>query len=109
MASRPTAEPKTRSGRTKADPGASLAQRFGALIRERRKELKLTQDDLALASGVSRRLVIDLEDGRAGIRLGRALLVAEALGLRLFDLMKTHAPVPGPMLPDLPDDADLPP
>lgn len=107
MAPRPKAKPKLQPKRHGADPGSGLAQRFGTLVRERRRELKLTQDDLALASGVSRRLIINLEDGMAGIRLGKALLVAEALGLRIFDLM-THADTDGPLLPDLPDETDLP-
>ena len=37
--------------------GATLA--FGSLIRSRRKELKMRQNDLALASGVGRRFVIE--------------------------------------------------
>ena len=34
---------------------------FGALIRSRRKVLKMRQDQLALATGVGRRFLIDLE------------------------------------------------
>ena len=55
---------------------------FGALIRSRRKVLKMRQDQLALATGVGRRFLIDLEAGKPSCQLGRSLLVAEALGLR---------------------------
>ena len=54
---------------------------FGALIRSRRKVLKMRQDQLALATGVGRRFLIDLEAGKPSCQLGRSLLVAEALGL----------------------------
>lgn len=69
---------------------------FGALIRSRRKVLKMRQDQLALATGVGRRFLIDLEAGKPSCQLGRSLLVAEALGLG-----KTATT---PELPDLPQE-----
>lgn len=57
------------------------ALQFGALIRSRRKALKMRQDHLALATGVGRRFLIDLEAGKRSCQLGRSLLVAQALGL----------------------------
>src|ERR1700704_778894 len=59
---------------------AALA--FGSLIRSRRKALKMRQDQLALATGVGRRFLIELEAGKPTCQLGRSPLVAEALGLR---------------------------
>ena len=59
---------------------------FGSLIRSRRKMLKMRQDQLALATGVGRRFLIDLEAGKPTCQLGRSLLVADALGLRLADM-----------------------
>lgn len=84
--------------------GQELAARFGALIRERREALKLRQDDLALATGVGRRFIIDLEAGKATCQLGKALLIAMAVGLRPLDVMSTGEA--GGALPDMPDDAD---
>jgi transcriptional regulator with XRE-family HTH domain len=55
---------------------------FGRLIRSRRKALHMTQDQLALATGVGRRFLIDLEAGKATCQLGLSLVVAEALGIR---------------------------
>jgi len=65
---------------------ASEATRsFGLLIRSRRKALNMTQDQLALATGVGRRFLIDLEAGKTTCQLGLSLLVAEALGHRVVD------------------------
>ena len=87
---------------------SEVAFAFGALIRSRRKMLKMRQDQLALATGVGRRFLIDLEAGKPSCQLGRSLLVAEALGLR-----SAGGPVLGggspktansPELPDLPQE-----
>jgi len=83
--------------------GRQPAARFGALVRERRKALGMTQDDLALASGVGRRLIIDLEAGKPSLQLGKALVVAGAVGLRVLDLM-TQDNAENALLPDMPED-----
>ncbi|MFZ4807412.1 MAG: helix-turn-helix domain-containing protein [Hyphomicrobiaceae bacterium] len=88
--------------------GREAAARFGRLVRERREALGLRQDDVALATGVGRRFIVDLEAGKASCQLGKALLVAEAVGLRPFDLM-TETNADNALLPDLPDDDGLPP
>jgi transcriptional regulator with XRE-family HTH domain len=59
---------------------------FGRLIRSRRKALNMTQDQLALATGVGRRFLIDLEAGKTTCQLGLSLVVAEALGIRSGEL-----------------------
>ncbi len=79
------------------------AARFGGLIRARRKALNMNQDDVALATGVGRRFIIDLESGKPSCQIGKALLVAEAVGLRLFDLL-ADASANDAALPDVPDD-----
>ena len=84
-----------------------VAHVFGSLVRSRRKAMRMRQDQLALATGVGRRFVIDLEAGKPSCQLGRSLLVAEALGLR-----SAGGPVLGgppktattPELPDLPQE-----
>ncbi len=78
------------------------AARFGALVRERREALKMRQDDLALAAGVGRRFILELEAGKPSCQLGKALVVANALGLRPLDVMG-HGPEDNPLLPDIPD------
>ncbi len=80
------------------------AQQFGALVREHREALKMRQDDVALATGVGRRFILELEAGKPSCQLGRALVVAAAVGLRTFDLMSANNDADNPLLPDLIDD-----
>jgi hypothetical protein len=63
----------------------------------------MSQDQLALATGVGRRFLIDLEAGKTSCQLGRSLVVAEALGLRPADILKAGMPSPAGAVPDLPD------
>lgn len=83
---------------------AIRAAAFGAIVRGRRKALKLRQDQLALATGVGRRFVIELEAGKPSCHLGRSLLVADALGLTVADLLGAGAAA----VPALADDSELP-
>jgi DNA-binding XRE family transcriptional regulator len=74
---------------------AEVARTFGLLTRSRRRALNMTQDQLALATGVGRRFLIDLEAGKVTCQLGLSLVVAEALGLRTSDVvngMQSAAP-----------------
>ena len=87
--------------------GEQEAARFGSLVRERRKALKMNQDALALATGVGRRFIIDLEAGKTTCELGRSLVVANAVGLRIFDLLQQDGS-DNALLPDMPDDEGLP-
>jgi transcriptional regulator with XRE-family HTH domain len=84
---------------------------FGSSIRHRRKTLNMRQDELALATGVGRRFLIDLEAGKPTCQLGRSLLVADALGLRVTDLLASanlslSAPTTGQELPDLTEEVE---
>lgn len=56
-------------------------EQLGALLRERRNRLGLTQEEVALSAGVHRRVVGDLERGVREARLGNVLAVTTALGL----------------------------
>src|ERR1700732_2807223 len=100
------------SDETAVDRRASeAASGFGSLIRSRRKALKMRQDQLALATGVGRRFLIELEAGKSSCQLGRSLLVAEALGLRPADVLAAGGRVQsatGPELPDLGEEAGGP-
>ncbi|HEX9881518.1 MAG TPA: helix-turn-helix domain-containing protein [Hyphomicrobium sp.] len=87
------------------DAGArTQARHFGALVRERREAMKMRQDDLALATGVGRRFILELEAGKPSCQLGRALVVAAAVGLRPFDLMSANNGDDNALLPDLTDE-----
>jgi transcriptional regulator with XRE-family HTH domain len=90
---------------------AEAALAFGSLIRSQRKALNMRQDELALATGVGRRFLIDLEAGKSSCQLGRCLLVADALGLRVTDFLASAGPAlcaaaACPELPDLLEDAE---
>lgn len=56
---------------------------LGAIVRARRREMGLSQGDLAVRAGVSRPWISYLEGGKPTIELGRVLRVLEALDLVL--------------------------
>ena len=56
---------------------------LGAAIRARRKQLKVTQKDLAMTCGTGLRFIIDLEKGKPTCQIGKILQVLQALGLKL--------------------------
>lgn len=58
-------------------------KQVGALIRQTRKHLGVTQKDLALTSGTGLRFVIDLEKGKETCEIGKALTVLQTLGIKL--------------------------
>ena len=62
---------------------ALTSKQLGDAVRARRRELKVTQKDLALTCGTGLRFIIDLEKGKATCQIGKILLVLQALGLRL--------------------------
>ena len=53
---------------------------LGKALRQARKQLRLTQPQLALASGVGVRFIVDLEAGKPNLPLAQALRVIAALG-----------------------------
>ncbi len=53
---------------------------LGKALRRARKQLRLTQPQLALATGVGVRFIVDLEAGKPTIQLALALRVIDALG-----------------------------
>lgn len=58
-------------------------KQLGQAIRTARKQLNLTQSQLALAAGVGLRFIVDLEAGKPTLRLENVLRVAQALGCDL--------------------------
>jgi len=68
------------------------ADELGAAIRQARKAQGLTQKQLAgFFSGFSREFLSDLENGKPTVELGKALAVANALGVQV--LVCTDGPV----------------
>jgi len=58
-------------------------QSLGSQIRLRRRELKLTQQELADLAEVSSHFVLDVEKGKESIRLDKLTKVIKVLGLNL--------------------------
>jgi transcriptional regulator with XRE-family HTH domain len=84
---------------------------FGLMIRKRRKATNLRQNQLALATGVGRRFLIELEAGKPSCQLGRSLLVAETLGLRPDNILGPDGrsqSATAPEMPDLPEEVEEP-
>ena len=52
-------------------------------IRTRRKQLKITQRDLAMTCGTGVRFIVDLEKGKQTCHLGKTLDVLRTLGLAI--------------------------
>lgn len=56
------------------------SNKLGQIVRRERKAQGLRQDELAAASGVGVRFIVDLEAGKSTLQLEKALLVLRTLG-----------------------------
>lgn len=52
-------------------------------IRQRRIDIGMTQEQLALIAGVGRDLIIQIENGRSGVAIGKVSRILKTLGLTL--------------------------
>ncbi|RIS00116.1 helix-turn-helix domain-containing protein [Mycobacteroides abscessus] len=59
----------------------------GVRIRNERLRQGLTQEQLALSSGVTRDVLIDVEHGRRGLLYERLFDIADALGVPVSELI----------------------
>lgn len=57
---------------------------FGKALRELRKKRGLTQDELAMTVGTTRRLISELENGKREVSLGTALWAAHEIGMDII-------------------------
>jgi HTH-type transcriptional regulator / antitoxin HipB len=62
---------------------------IGRVVRRQRKRLDLVQVELASLAGVGNRFISDLENGKAGLEIGRVLKVLAALGLEVVVQART--------------------
>ena len=58
-------------------------EQLGVAIRQRRKQLQITQRDLAMTCGTGLRFIVDLERGKPTCHIGKALAVLRSLGLAI--------------------------
>ena len=70
------------------DQAAALAVAVGARVRRERQDRRWTLDRLAEASGLSRRMVVNVEQGAVNPSVGTLLRLADALGLGLPALVE---------------------
>ena len=56
---------------------------LGRIIQKTRKAQGMTQPQLAMACGTGIRFIVELEAGKETCQLGKALLVAQMLGLHI--------------------------
>lgn len=75
------------------DEGAeSLARAIGARVKQERKGRNWTLDQLAAAAEVSRRMVVNVEQGAVNPSVGTLLRLSDALGVGLPALVEPPAP-----------------
>lgn len=58
-------------------------EQLGSAIRTRRKQLKVTQKELAMTCGTGLRFIVDIEKGKPTCQIGKTLQVLQALGLAI--------------------------
>lgn len=67
---------------------ADLAEKFGLAVRKRRKILKLSQEELAEKADLHRVYMSRIERGKVEVSLYVAYRIAEALKVKICDLIK---------------------
>lgn len=73
---------------------AALALAIGVRVRQERQSRRWTLDRLAEAAGVSRRMVVNVEQGAANPSVGTLLRLSDALGVGLPALVEPPEPKP---------------
>jgi transcriptional regulator with XRE-family HTH domain len=73
---------------------AALALAIGARVRQERQSRHWTLDQLAEVAGVSRRMVVNVEQGTANPSVGTLLRISDALGVGLPALVERPQPRP---------------
>ena len=76
------------------DSTTTLATAIGARVRQERQHRHWTLDQLAEAAGVSRRMVVNVEQGTANPSVGTLLRISDALGIGLPALVEPPQPRP---------------
>jgi transcriptional regulator with XRE-family HTH domain len=76
------------------DNTAALATAVGARVKQQRQLRGWTLDQLAELAGVSRRMVVNVEQGAANPSVGTLLRLSDALGVGLPSLVERPQPKP---------------
>lgn len=75
------------------------ATEFGRTVRDRRRALGITQEELAARCGVGKRFIVDLEGGKQTTQLGKALIAANEVGITLADVGRPPSQPPPTNIP----------
>jgi len=59
-------------------------EELGKMVRQKRKEVHLTQEEVAGLSDVGTRFLSELENGKKSLEIGKVLSVLHSLGIDLF-------------------------
>lgn len=73
-----------------ADTGFSMTKELGRNIRKRRKELGLTQEELAEKLGIGHQSLSRIEQGVMAPKMDRLPLIAKSLKCTVADLFRTE-------------------
>lgn len=65
-------------------PALSSVADLGRIVHDKRKDMKLTQQQFADLTGVGRRFILELEAGKPTLEFGRILKVCQAVGIDLM-------------------------
>jgi transcriptional regulator with XRE-family HTH domain len=84
----------------------SSAKNIGRRIVELRKTAKLTQDDLAVAIGLSRSTIAGIESGGASAGFQSMVAIADYFKVPLDWLVGRRCPTGGPLVTQIVDDPD---
>ena len=77
----PSLEPP--ASRARANRPIATTTDLGLIVRERRRSLAITQQELADAAGTGRRFVSELEAGKVTLEFGKVIRVCQMLGIDL--------------------------
>lgn len=80
----------------------------GSVLKAARKDLRLTQEQVADMAGISRPRYREIEVGSAAARVTTLINIARALGLELMLIPKAIAPAVDALLKPHGDEDDLP-
>ena len=58
-------------------------EQLGTMIRARRKQLRVTQKELAMTCGTGLRFIVDLEKGKPTCQIGKTIQVLQSLGIAI--------------------------
>jgi len=69
------------------EQGVAILKRFGDVIRRRRIELNLTQEQFSIRAGLHRTYVSNVERGERNLTLLTAMRIAQGLEISLLELL----------------------